>query len=253
MRETNRRRKHERLILSVQARYPKALHDQRQFFDELITEEWETYKSDAWDYTRRFEVAKLFRRERPARVLDVGCGCGFHDVVMAEYDFVERVDAIDYSAKSTEKADEAYPHSKFSRRVADLASDTPDPEHDMVVSFQVFEHLDDPDVYMRYCLAARKPGGVIAIVTPNRLRFDNRIRSFRNEPLALIDPQHFHEYTVKEIAAIGARHQLQVIDSFGHTMQSLIYPKLTPKPYQRATEYGSRLSFLANVIGVLLR
>lgn len=239
--------------MSVQARYPKALHDQRQFFDDLITEEWHTYKSDAWDYTRRFEVEKLFRTQRPARVLDVGCGCGFHDVVMAEYGFVGRVDAIDYSAKSIEKADEAYPHPKVFRRVADLAADTPDAVYEMVVSFQVFEHLDDPDVYMRYCLAARAPNGVIAIVTPNRRRLDNRIREWRHEPPALIDPQHFHEYTVREIAAIGRRYGLTVVDSFGHTLQSLIYPTLTPQPYQLATHWGSRLPFLANVIGVLLQ
>lgn len=239
--------------MSVQSRYPTPLHDQRQFFDELITEEWASYTSDAWDYARRFEVACLFRRLQPARILDIGCGCGFHDVELAQPDFVQRVDAIDYSARSIEKANEAYPHPRVFRRVADLATDAVEPVYDLVVSFQVFEHLDDPDVYLRYCLKARKPGGAIAIVTPNRRRLDNRIREWRGEAPVLIDPQHFHEYTRDDLAAIGRRYGLTVVDSFGQGLQSLIYPRLTPTPSERATRWGDRLPALANVIGVVFQ
>jgi 2-polyprenyl-3-methyl-5-hydroxy-6-metoxy-1,4-benzoquinol methylase len=163
--------------MSVHSRYQQLLHDQRQFFDELITEEWESYKSEAWDYSRRFEVSRLLRRMQPARILDIGCGCGFHDVQLARYDFVTRVDAIDYSSRSIEKANEAYPHPKVFRRVADFATDEIAPVYDLVVSFQVFEHLADPDPYFQYCLRARRPGGVIAIVTPNRRRLDTGFAS----------------------------------------------------------------------------
>lgn len=238
--------------MSVHSRYQELIHDQRQFFDELITEEWESYRSEAWDYSRRFEVSRLLRRLRPSRILDIGCGCGFHDVELAKPDFVTRVDAIDYSSKSIDKANEAYPHPKVFRRVADLAADGIEPVHDLVVSFQVFEHLADPDVYFRYCLRARRPGGAIAILTPNRRRLDNRIREWRGEPPALIDPQHFHEYTAREIAEIGRRYGLRMTDSFGHGIQSLIHPRLTPRRYQRVTHLGAAFPSVATVIGVVL-
>lgn len=239
--------------MSVHSRYQQRLVDQRQFFDELITEEWDTYKSDAWDYTRRFEVANLLRGITPRRILDIGCGCGFHDVELARPDFVERVDAIDYSARSIEKADEAYPHPKVVRRVADLASDAVAPEFDLVASFQVFEHLPDPDVYFRYSVSACKPGGYIGIVTPNRLRLDNRIRQWRGEPPAVLDPQHFYEYTVAEIVALGERYGLTKTRSFAHTFHSMIEPRLNVADYARRTRLGAWLPPVANIIGVVLQ
>ena len=38
---------------STQEKYPEFLDDQRQFFDELITREWDTYQSPDWDRRRR--------------------------------------------------------------------------------------------------------------------------------------------------------------------------------------------------------
>ena len=239
--------------MSVHSRYPERLVDQRQFFDELITEEWPSYTSEAWDYTRRFEVSSLLRRIRPRRILDIGCGCGFHDVELALPAFVERVDAIDYSSRSIEKADEAYPHAKVHRRVADLAADQVASEYDLVVSFQVFEHLPDASAYFTYCSRACRPGGHIGIVTPNRERLDNRLRRWRGEPIAFLDAQHFHEYTVREITVLGARYGMTLVDSFGHTFQSLLYPRLTPKSVERRTHLGALLPSVASVIGVILQ
>jgi 2-polyprenyl-3-methyl-5-hydroxy-6-metoxy-1,4-benzoquinol methylase len=237
--------------VSVQSRYPKALEDQRQFFDELITEDWDSYKSEPWDYSRRYETARLFRNMEPRTVLDIGCGCGFHDVEMANYPSVERVEAIDYSAQSIKKANEAYPHPKVHRRVADLATDDPGRVFDLVVSFQVLEHLVDPAIYFNYCLRACRPGGMIAIATPNRMRLDNRIRAWRKEPLVLLDPQHFHEYTRRELRALGQNYGLVERDFFGVGLHSWIYPRLTPQPHQRSAQWGTRLAWLATVIVIV--
>ncbi|MDO8680080.1 MAG: class I SAM-dependent methyltransferase [Acidobacteriota bacterium] len=238
--------------MSVHSRYQEPLKDQRQFFDELITEEWDSYLNEAWDYTRRYEVARLLEFCKPARVLDIGCGCGFHDVEFASREFVESVDAIDYSQASIRKANEAYPHPNVFRHVADLETDRLEPQYDLVVSFQVIEHLVDADVYFRFAIAACRPGGAIAIMTPNTDRLDNRLRRWRGEKPALVDPQHFHEYSIGELKAIGRRHGLVPRDSFGHTLQSLLFPKLTPADYRRSTRLGAALPRLANVIGVVL-
>ena len=238
--------------MTVQSRYPHPLEDQRQFFDELITEDWESYKSDAWDQSRRYEISRLFRGMRPATVLDIGCGCGFQDAEMATYDFVRRVDAIDYSTQSVKKANEAYPHPKVSRRVADLATDDPGAVYDLVVSFQVLEHLPNPDVYFECCLRACRPGGLIAIATPNADRLDTRIRRWRGEPPAMIDPQHFHEYSRAELRALASRYGLIERDCFGVGLQSLIYPRLTPTPASRAARWGTYVPWLATVTVIVL-
>ncbi|MBR1227416.1 MULTISPECIES: bifunctional 2-polyprenyl-6-hydroxyphenol methylase/3-demethylubiquinol 3-O-methyltransferase UbiG [unclassified Bradyrhizobium] len=55
---------------------------------------------------------------QPKTVVDIGCGVGFHDREMANYPFVDSVDAIDPSAASVEKANEHYPHPKVTRWVS---------------------------------------------------------------------------------------------------------------------------------------
>jgi 2-polyprenyl-3-methyl-5-hydroxy-6-metoxy-1,4-benzoquinol methylase len=237
--------------MNVQSRYQQPVEDQRQFFDELITQEWETYRSDAWDYSRRFEVERILRTVQPRTVLDIGCGCGFHDVEFARHDFVTRVDAIDYSRESIKKANEEYPHAKVARRVGDLLAEQPEPTYDLVVSFQVFEHLSDPASYFRYAIQACRPGGALAIVTPNRDRLDNRLRRWRGQHPVMVDPQHFHEYSISELSALGERFGLRPIDSFGYGLQSLIAPALTPRDYRRVTRWGALVPRLASVIGVL--
>ncbi len=191
--------------MPVQDRYTSFLEDQREFFDALISEDWETYFSAAWDETRRYEIACLFDKIRPSTVLDIGCGCGFHDREMAQYPFVESVHAFDYSTKSVTKANEAYDHPKVRRWIGDLATDAPVQRYDLVVSFQVFEHLSDPDIYFRFCRSACAPGCWIAIFTPNRARLSNRIRARRGLLPELLDPQHFKEYTAEEIIDLGRR------------------------------------------------
>ena len=63
---------------------------------------------------------------------------------MASYPFVAEIDAFDYSPKSVEQAEKAYSHPKVTRWVGDFARDAPRRTYDLVVSFQVFEHLSEP-------------------------------------------------------------------------------------------------------------
>ena len=47
----------------------------REFFDELITQEWDTYIDPHWDKTRQVEIEEVLRIiPRPKSILDVGCG-----------------------------------------------------------------------------------------------------------------------------------------------------------------------------------
>ena len=237
--------------MAVQDRYQTFIRDQREMFDALISEDWETYKNSDWDQVRRFEIARLFDRVQPETILDIGCGCGFHDQVMADYDFVREVHAIDYSTKSIERANEFYPHSKVTRGIADLRVDDVPGQYDLVVSFQVFEHLDDPEAYFRYCKSACKPGGTIAILTPNRLRLPNALRMLKGQGPQLCDPQHFREYTVKDLRGMAAAQGLEVCASFGCGMGGLRW--IDRLPVEKRTSLGHRFPLFANGIGVLMR
>jgi 2-polyprenyl-3-methyl-5-hydroxy-6-metoxy-1,4-benzoquinol methylase len=241
--------------MPVHNRYVQFQSDQRQFFDELITEDWGTYKSQSWDHTRTFEVQQLFKRVQPSYVLDIGCGCGFRDIIMAQYPFVERVDAIDYSEQSVLKAEATYPHPKVRRFVADFNQYRPDRQYDLIVSFQVFEHLHNPEEYIRFCAQHCVLGKWIAICTPNRLRLDNRLRRLRGQPLTMSDPMHFKEYTTAEIVAMGRRERLKYRDHYGHGLHPFTLFKktfLTRMDIERRTKYGYIMNFMASIIMVIM-
>ena len=147
--------------MSVHSRHQEFVSDQREFFDSLITEDWNLYFSEDWDISHRYEVTKLFGIIQPESVLDIGCGCGFHDKEMANFPFEKEIHAIDYLAKSIKAANREYPRPKVHRTTTDL-KDLPTASYDLVVSWQVFEHLDDPDAYFQSALRIVNLNGWIA-------------------------------------------------------------------------------------------
>ena len=237
---------------NVHKRYPNYLADQRSFFDQLITEEWDSYISDQWDVARRYEVKKLFDLVQPRYILDVGCGCGFHDAEMANYPFVERVDGIDYSSCSIGKANEAYPHEKVRRWTSDFTDLASEPVYDLIVSFQVFEHLNNPDAYLSKVRSLLSPGGSAAICTPNFDRLDNRIRRWRRLGDSLMDPQHFAEYTPRSLAALASAHGFRPKRHFGYDVTSLMLPALNRLPYKARLAIGYHLPSVCRVFCLVL-
>lgn len=210
--------------MGVHDRYREYRKDQREFFDALITEDWDTYSDPAWDAARRFEVNRLFELVAPRTILDIGCGCGAHDVLMAEQPGVERVVAIDYSAKSIETAEREYSHPNVFRSVVDVF-DLPAEKFDLVVSFQVIEHLQNPREFLASCAGRARPGGSVAVFTPNRERLTNRVRRRLGLPLALEDPQHAAEHTVADLVRMGSELGLEPVGSFSYGL-SLQVPKV---------------------------
>lgn len=242
--------------MPVQTRYHEFLNDQRQFFDELITEDWETYHSEDWDYVRNFEVDQLFKRVQPNTILDVGCGVGFHDLFMAQYPFVESVDAIDYSPQSISKANAVYPHPKVHRICADYTTYESDHQYDLVVSYQVFEHLNNPEEYLRFCSKTCKTGGVVAICTPNRLRIDNFLNEFIGNQTTMIDIMHYREYSKKELYTFGRCFGLNPTGWFGHSIHPITLGKFTLFNYtdvKKRVMTGYRLPWVSSVICVLMK
>jgi 2-polyprenyl-3-methyl-5-hydroxy-6-metoxy-1,4-benzoquinol methylase len=194
--------------------------DQRKFFDELITKDWNTYKNKLWDFTRAYEVKKIIQKTNPSRILDIGCGCGFHDLLFAKSSGVKYVLGIDYSKESIKKANQEYPHQKVERVCIDFLSESEGilSDFDLAVSFQVIEHLEDFERFLSLMSSKVKKGGYVAIATPNFDRFSNRIRRFFGYSSQFCDPMHFREFNLLELKNLGKNAHLNMIDHFGYAL-----------------------------------
>ena len=235
------------------------VEDQREFFDKLITQDWDDYLNLEWDKARQSEVKGILSRiPLPKRVLDLGCGCGYHDMIFAEAKGVERVVGIDYSEKSVETAEKQYPHTKVQRYVANFYEGRNVVQEkgpfDLVASFQVIEHLSNPDEFMEVSALFARKGGHVAIVTPNGKRLQNLWLRITGKPVEMIDPLHFREYGVGELTELGHKGGLKVVSYFGRNIHLSGKGREIIKVNGRLASWlAPRLPKFCDVIGVIFQ
>ena len=204
--------------MKTHEKYKKYISDQRAFFDRLITHDLDSYNDRMWDYSRRFEVHKILSIAKPKTVLNIGSGCGFHDSIFSASEDIQHILSMDYSEKSIEHSNKIHASPKISRVIFDILSDDIDSlgKFDLVTSFQVIEHIEDYNLFMKKSCALLNPGGRLAIATPNYDRFQNRILSFFGKKKQLCDPMHFKEFTINELLALGEKNTLRHLKTFGY-------------------------------------
>ena len=99
------------------------------------------------------------------RVLEVGCGSGELVAVLAR-DGIEAT-GMDVAVRAVERASQAYPACRFLQHSAeDLPWPVEPGSQDVVVAFEVIEHLLRPRRLLRGAHAALAEGGHLALTTP---------------------------------------------------------------------------------------
>jgi SAM-dependent methyltransferase len=143
---------------------------------------------------RRHEAAYLALRPYcvDAFVLETGCGEGYGADLLAR-DAVG-VLGLDYDALTLRHVARAYPRVYPTR--ANLAAlPVRSSTVDVVVNFQVIEHLWDQEGFLRECWRVLRPGSRLLITTPNRITFSPG----RDTPL---NPFHTRELAPDEMATL---------------------------------------------------
>lgn len=122
-------------------------------------------------------------------LLEVGCGEGRGiDWLLPA---INSYTAIDKIAYLIERLKQKYPESKFSSGNIPPLSSFADNSFDSIVSFQVIEHIQDDQLFLKEIHRVLKPGGIALITTPNR-------------PYSLSrNPWHIREYTAQELTALA--------------------------------------------------
>jgi SAM-dependent methyltransferase len=143
---------------------------------------------------RRHEVVyqRLAQRCAGLDVLEAGCGEGYGADLIAGV--ARRVTALDY-----DEATVAHVRARYRRvqvRHANL-TDLPlaDGSVDVVVNFQVIEHLWDQARFVSECARVLRPSGLLMVSTPNRITFSPG----RDTP---INPFHTRELNADELTQL---------------------------------------------------
>ncbi len=80
---------------------------------------------------------------------------------------------------------------------------------DVIVSFEVIEHLYAPDDFIEFCRRVLKPGGLLILSFPNMDGFDTMLL---REKSGSVGGEHINMFNAESITALLRRHRLQVVD-----------------------------------------
>ncbi len=132
-------------------------------------------------------------------VLDAGCGAGYGARRLAGAGAAS-VLGIDVSAEAISYCREHYRREGLTYEVADILDTAfPDRSFDVVVSFEVFEHIADAGRFLAEMKRVLKPGGILALSTPNALTYVADGENGQNR-------FHVKEYTPGEFESFMANH-----------------------------------------------
>ncbi len=118
-------------------------------------------------------------------VLDLGCGEGYgSELLMSSCSALTSLDISDEATRIT--------YGKTGKRVVRADGRLMpfrDNSFDVIVSFEVFEHIENVKKYLTEVFRMLKKGGLFIVSTPN----------VETYPMAGMNPWHVKEYTVSEV------------------------------------------------------
>ncbi|MBI4460430.1 MAG: methyltransferase domain-containing protein [Acidobacteria bacterium] len=136
-------------------------------------------------FARRFAAGKT--------VLDAACGTGYGSALLGEA--ARRVFGVDISREAVEYARPHYPSSHLHFSQADcLALPFPPGQFDLVVAFEIIEHLEHPEEFLKELNRVLDSKGLLVLSTPNRLYYTDD----RQE----VNPFHRREFSYAEFEEI---------------------------------------------------
>jgi SAM-dependent methyltransferase len=160
---------------------------------------------------RRLEARRLLKSCQTlgkfARILDVGCGDGFHLKLLQEFGQpswrLEGVDPSDFAVEMGKKQGLKIHQGT----VQDL--DLPRSSYDLILMIATIEHVGDPVGVLQAARSLLKPGGKLVLVTDNTDTLDFHWFKTRHWG-GYHFPRHWNLFNQRTIGAIAQKTGLQV-------------------------------------------
>jgi 2-polyprenyl-3-methyl-5-hydroxy-6-metoxy-1,4-benzoquinol methylase len=155
---------------------------------------------DLWsEHVARYAFARRYAQGK--RVLDAGCGTGYGSAELAQS--AAAVTGVDISSDAIQYASASYPIPRL-RFLESSCTAIPMPagSFELVVAFEVIEHLPDYRAFLNECARLLTPEGLFIVSSPNK--------RYYAETRAATGPNPFHEH---EFEAEEFVHELERVFS----------------------------------------
>lgn len=180
--------------------------------ERITIDEYQSTEGDYLIYvlhTATYDFARPYVEDKV--VLDFGCGTGYGTAGLAEV--TQHITGVDIAPEAVAHAQAHYRGEGLDFRTIGSIEDTDlpfeDASFDVVVSFQVIEHVVAVDRYLAEIRRVLRPGGLFLCVTPDRT-----LRLFRGQ--RPWNEFHVTEYAPDELRARLAT-QFGAVELFGMT------------------------------------
>jgi len=157
------------------------------------------------------------------KVLDLGCGTGYGSFMLQSHE--NEVTGMDISSDAIAYAQKKYSGPRYLCCPAENIAAEND-YYDTVTSFEVIEHVQDPQKVLKEICRVLKSGGDLFISTPNPRHFSNAAKHFllgRPYPEKVVAGNIYHikEFYHDEFMAFLKKENLEVISEYGQTLSVL--------------------------------
>jgi SAM-dependent methyltransferase len=142
-------------------------------------------------FQRTLKAYHLVAPHVHGNVLEIGCGEGYGVELL--YKNAEKLTLIDKSPYTAEFINNKYPNTTIIQEKIPPLTTLASNSFDVVVSFQVIEHIKEAELYLEEIHRVLKPNGKAYISTPNAVKTIAR------------NPWHYKEYTFEDLSNLIAK------------------------------------------------
>lgn len=151
-------------------------------------------------------IYQLFKKKpHEIKVLDFGMGWG-HWCLMAK--------AFNLNVKGFELSEDRASYAKKQGiNVIDKFSDLEDHQFDFIYINQVFEHIPNPQVTLKYLANLLSTDGIIRISVPNGIKVEKQLKKpgWKAEKNAIHPLEHINCFTQKSLSKMAQNNNINVI------------------------------------------
>ena len=154
-------------------------------------------------YTDPVRLAGWLKCDKSASILDFGCGSGSFVALLRDKFGFENVEGLELNKKS---ASIALRH--YALELALDINDLKQQQYDVVILFEVIEHITKPDEILSLCSRLLRPGGLLFLTTPSVRSIPGRY--FPSHCGHYTGPSHVSLFTETALTRLLARFRFEI-------------------------------------------